>query len=121
MGNGFKKDGKFRPTAKKNGGVSSKDTRTRKAIQTEIWKAKGENVFGGKDLILFINRSTGKLEEYQKISESTNSNLTWDANIKGEGVSPEEMYGANGYRRLRFGEQTINHQNDIPDEDDKLE
>ena len=31
--------------AKKNGGVSSKDTRTRKAIQTEIWKAKGENVF----------------------------------------------------------------------------
>ena len=98
-----------------------------KQIVTEIWKRKGKNAdgseytFGGKDIIEFVNRETGKVETYQKIKESTNPNIiVCGDNVPSaeDAIDTTEMYGGNGYQRVRFAEAVIAEQTETPTEDD---
>ena len=85
-------------------------SQTTKQIVTEIWSIKGEKVFSEKDTLMFVNRRTGKIEEYQKVKTSKNEGFI----IKNDGTSEmdtDEVYGCNGFKRARWVEAKITEQN----------
>ena len=93
-----------------------------KQIVTEIWKMSGEKAFGGKDIIEFVNRETGKIETYQKIREVTKPSIIAypkvGEKVSEDAVDTEDYYGGNGFHRVRFAEAVIAKQTEIPTEDD---
>lgn len=80
-----------------------------KSIFSSIWFAKGEKVFGGKDTIIICNQKTGKIETYEKVSETIHEGII----IKDDStvdVDPAEIYGANGFKKATWFNETVNKQ-----------
>ena len=88
---------------------------TTKAIATEIWSVKGDKCFSGKDTLVFVNRLTGKIEEYQKVSTEVKQEFV----IQNGGTSEldtEDVYGCNGFKRARWIEARLNSQSSEDEE-----
>lgn len=83
--------------------------RTMKQVQTEIWKVAGTKTFSGKDTIVFVNRFTGVVEEFEKVREAKNEGIIIKDDATCE-IDTEEMYGMNGYHRARWTESVISDQ-----------
>lgn len=86
--------------------------KTLKSIVTEVWKNQGENVFSGKDTLIFINRETGLVETYEKVTSVVDKEFTWNG-----ARQPDEVYGANGFHRATWVQEAINQQT----KDDEVE
>ena len=91
-------------------------SKSMKSIVSTIWTAKGENVYGGKDLIVICNSLTGKIDTYEKVSSKIHEGII----IKDDGTSDtsaSEMYGANGFIKATWASETIKQQTkDVADD-----
>lgn len=86
-----------------------------KQIENEIWEISGKNVFSGKDTMIFVNRFTGEVREYQMVEKSINKNVIM--NDKGESkIETDEIYGCNGFHRARWVEAKIEEQTEFEKE-----
>jgi len=84
----------------------TQNQKTIKQITSQIWTINGDKVFSGKDTMIIIDQKTGKVEEYEKVSEYKKDEFIINAEGEQE-VSPEEMYGENGFKRARWVEAKI--------------
>lgn len=84
---------------------------TSKQIQTEIWKVPATKTFSGKDTIVFVNRFTGIIEEYEKVKESKHEGIIIKDDATCE-IDTDDMYGRNGYHRARWIEAKITEQSE---------
>lgn len=94
--------------------MSEKST---KQIQNEIWSIKGEKVFSGKDTLVFVNRFTGEVKEFELVKTSINKGfiIPDDPPYTSE-IDPEESYGSNGFHRAKWIDAKITEQTNEVDE-----
>ncbi len=89
--------------------------KTQKQIQNEVWFVNGDKVFSGKDTITIVNRFTGEIQEFEMVNKTKNEAFI----IKDDGtcdVDTDEMYGKNGYKRMRWFEAKIEEQTNEEDD-----
>jgi hypothetical protein len=84
------------------------------AIKTEIWKVNGAKTFTGRDTLVFVDRFTGEIQEFELVSKTKKEEFI----IQDDGTSKldtEEVYGCNGYKRARWVEEKITNQTEDED------